>query len=202
MAQKLTESGFEVGTFRDWLKSGIPDVAVAVVVEHYAFDAGERCTPQAIAAFRSFAAIGIRAWIQKELNWQPPSDVSKFIDSHILREARSWECVFDRRWIAAAENCTGWKWSQPCMRHLINLVVYNRLPVEVRQSLDEFNPVLETGHRARKQHQHFSSESVEQVLRMQIEIARSLLMVSTSWKELKENSRRRFEGMSQLKLLN
>ena len=88
------------------------------------------------------------------------------------------------------------------MSNLIDLTVYNRLPIEVRKALDEYNPVLANGHRARKQHQHFSSESVDQVLRLQLEVARSLLMVSTSWAELKENSRRRFEGMAQLKLLS
>jgi len=156
---------------------------------------------EAIQSVLGFAAIGIRTFIQKMTGYEPPSEVETFIDKHILREPRAWEVCFDRPWIKAAEQATGWKWGNPCMAQLINTTVYDRLPVEVRQRLDELNPVLENGHRAKKQHQFFSDESVEQVLKMQLEIGRSLLLVSTSWNEVKENARRRFEGMAQLRLL-
>lgn len=175
----------------------VKDTACAEVIAYYA----EQGRQEAIRSLIGFAAIGIRSYIHFQTGWQPPSDVERFIEGHILRVPRSWEVVFDRQWIRAAEQCTGWSWGDPCMSHLINLIVYRRLPVEVRQRLDELNPVLLHGHCARKQHQYFSEESVEQVLKMQIEIGRSLLLVSTSWEELKENSRRRFDGMSQLKLL-
>ncbi len=61
LAQSLAKEGFDVRTFA---LNGIPDLAIAVIVEYYAFDAGKRCTEQAMLAYRSFGAIGVRAWIQ------------------------------------------------------------------------------------------------------------------------------------------
>ena len=171
--------------------------ACTAIARHHAFSGSERA--QDFLAGLEDAAMDV--FIQKLTGWNPPSEVDRFIENHILREARSWEVVFDRAWIKAAEQSTGWSWGDPCMRHLINLCVYDRLPVEVRKELDDLNPVQSDGHRLKKQHQFFSVESVEQVLKMQIEIARGILLVSTSWAEVKENSRRRFEGMSQLRLL-
>jgi hypothetical protein len=175
----------------------VKDTVCAEVISHYA----QQGKPEAIRSLVGFAAIGVRTFIQSQTGWKPKSEVEQFVEVHVLREARIWEVVFDRQWVKAAEQCTGWKWSYQAMSRLINLTVYDQLPREVRQALDEYNPVMPDGHRLRKQHQHFSNESVEHVLRMQIDIARSLLLVSTSWDELKENSRRRFAGMSQLRLL-
>lgn len=171
--------------------------ACSAILRHYAFSGIEK-SQDFLVKLEDF---GMEAMIQRITGWTPPSEVDQFIDRHILREPRSWECVFDRQWIRAAEFATGWSWGDPCMRHCINLLVYNRLPVEVRQRLDQINPVLPTGHRAKKQHQFFSDESVEQVLKMQLEIGRGILLVSTSWDEVKENSRRRFEGMAQMRLI-
>lgn len=175
----------------------VKDSVCSEAVIHFA----QQGKPGAIRALIAFATAGIRTYIHVQTGYNPPSEVEVFIDKHILREPRAWEACFDRPWIKAAEQATGWKWGDPCMAQLINTTVYDRLPVEVRQRLDELNPVRENGHRAKKQHQFFSDESVEQVLKMQLEIGRSLLLVSTSWNEVKENARRRFEGMAQLRLL-
>lgn len=200
------EDGWKLDTGRVFTAAGggrtslvvvVKDTVCAETIAHYA----KQGKLEAVHYLVGFAAIGIRKFIHDQTGWKPPSEVQTFIDSHLLREARAWEVVFDRQWIRAAEQCTGWKWSYQAMGKLINLVIYDRLPAEVRRALDEYNPILEDGHRARKQHQHFSRESVEQVLKMQIDIARSLLLVSTSWDELKENTRRRFDGTSQLRLL-
>lgn len=48
----------------------LPDILVASIIEYYAFDAGRYCTEQAKLVYRSFAAIGIRIWIQNELGWR------------------------------------------------------------------------------------------------------------------------------------
>jgi hypothetical protein len=67
LAEKLIESGFNPASLA---VVGIPDVAFALMVEYYAFDA-QRKPEQAKNLCRSFLAIGIRTWIQKELDYQP-----------------------------------------------------------------------------------------------------------------------------------
>lgn len=66
LVQTLESRGFEAATFS---VAGVPDTAVALILEYYAFDAGKRCTEQAKNCCRAFMAIGIRTWIQTEAGW-------------------------------------------------------------------------------------------------------------------------------------
>jgi hypothetical protein len=60
----LVQKGFQelegVGLF----ENGIPDIAIAAILEYYALHAGKRCTEQARLVLSTFAAVGIRAWVQ------------------------------------------------------------------------------------------------------------------------------------------
>ena len=68
LAKKLTARGFQplVGV-------AFSDLALAVILEYYAFDVGKRCTEQAKQCFSVFAAIGIRAWMQDLKGYVKPS---------------------------------------------------------------------------------------------------------------------------------
>lgn len=62
LSQMLEERGF----YRDRLiREGFPDMAVAVVVEYYALDAGRYCTVQAKNFLRASSAIGTRVFLTK-----------------------------------------------------------------------------------------------------------------------------------------
>ncbi|BCL40066.1 hypothetical protein [Nostoc sp. MS1] len=73
LAQMLLESGFEAVNLLGWKTEGIPDMAIAIILEYYGFDAGRYCTKQARLVCRSFNTIGIRAWIQEKLGWTKPA---------------------------------------------------------------------------------------------------------------------------------
>ena len=73
LAQRLTAQGFEGAGLAQFSESGIPDIALAIVLEYYAFHAGRYCNGQARAAYLSFGAIGIRTVIQKACG-KPESD--------------------------------------------------------------------------------------------------------------------------------
>ena len=49
----------------------IPDIIVAICIEHYSLDAGRYCTEVAKNNYRSFAAIGIRTSLQSALGYVP-----------------------------------------------------------------------------------------------------------------------------------
>ncbi len=68
LAQKLMEHGFDPAEFST---NGIGEVALSLILEFYSFDAGARCTEQARLVYRAFASVGIRVWLQQQLDYQP-----------------------------------------------------------------------------------------------------------------------------------
>ena len=67
LSQKLISGGFMPGDFFQ----GITEIALAIILEYYAFDAGARCTEQARLVYKAFASVGIRSWLQQQLDYQP-----------------------------------------------------------------------------------------------------------------------------------
>lgn len=71
LAVFLMQQGFDPAEQTRWSSIGVPDLALSLVLEYYAYECQERYrTQQAKLCCRAFRAIGIRTWIQKELNWQ------------------------------------------------------------------------------------------------------------------------------------
>lgn len=73
LSKTLIEEGFDATKQNFWRTNGIPDIAIAIILEYYAYDAGRYCTKQARLVCRSFNTIGIRAWIQDKLGWAKPA---------------------------------------------------------------------------------------------------------------------------------
>jgi hypothetical protein len=69
LAQSLIQQGFTPAALASWSDQGVPDMAVASVLEYYAFDAGRYCKPQARLVCKAFNRIGIRAWMQNIKGW-------------------------------------------------------------------------------------------------------------------------------------
>lgn len=67
LGKKLAQNGFEGVDFFD----GIPDVALAVIIEYYAFEAN-RITPEAQLMMRALAAVGVRSLIHQVTGWKAP----------------------------------------------------------------------------------------------------------------------------------
>ena len=66
LAQSLINKGFYPVEFKS---QGIPDLALTRILEYYTFDAGKRCTELAELSYRTFAAIGVRSWLQKSIGY-------------------------------------------------------------------------------------------------------------------------------------
>jgi hypothetical protein len=73
LAVELMAQGFDAADLNLWRTEGIPDMAIAIVLEYYGYGAGRYCTKQARLVCRSFNTIGIRAWIQDKLGWTKPA---------------------------------------------------------------------------------------------------------------------------------
>lgn len=77
LAVMLMEHSFQSAELKEWKTNGIPDKAIAIILEYYAFYANRYCNPQARLVCRSFNTIGIRAWIQEKLGWIKPTTANE-----------------------------------------------------------------------------------------------------------------------------
>lgn len=73
LCQFLVEQGVQADAPKQWLTERIPDTALALILEYYAYECQERYrSQQAKRCCRAFNSIGIRSWVQTSLGWQKP----------------------------------------------------------------------------------------------------------------------------------
>jgi hypothetical protein len=70
LAEILMSQGFDPADLNEWRTEGIPDIAIAIILEYYAYDAGRYCTPTARQICKAFMAVGIRVWMQQIKGWK------------------------------------------------------------------------------------------------------------------------------------
>ncbi|BBD63204.1 hypothetical protein NIES2109_60540 (plasmid) [Nostoc sp. HK-01] len=69
LSKMLMEQGFDGANQNGWRINGIPDMAIAIILDYYAYEAGRYCTKQAKLVCRAFKTIGVRAWMQDITGW-------------------------------------------------------------------------------------------------------------------------------------
>ncbi len=94
LATKLMEHGFDAAEQNSWSHIGIPDLAVSIVLEYYAFDAGRYSKEQAKLAYKAFAAVGIRAWMQHIKGWEEPKQNTREQQPSVKDISEAISCVF------------------------------------------------------------------------------------------------------------
>ncbi|MDZ8263698.1 hypothetical protein [Nostoc sp. ChiQUE01b] len=73
LAVMLMEHGFDAANLQEWRTNGIPDIAIAIILDYYGYEAGRYCTKQAKLICRAFKTIGVRAWMQDITGWTNPA---------------------------------------------------------------------------------------------------------------------------------
>lgn len=87
LAEFLINEGFEGDAQNAWLENGIPDTALALILEYYAHETQERYRSiQAKLCCRAFNSIGIRTWIQKSIKWEKPQPKAIAPEVEVARE--------------------------------------------------------------------------------------------------------------------
>lgn len=128
LSKTLAEHGFEGGAF---CGSGIPDKAVMLILEYYAFDAGRYRTEQAQRWFRLFASVGARVFIQQALGWhEPQQEFPQVVEAIARLEQR----------IAALEGYTD---GQPALEAWTDPVVEDELEPEPSPELQDSLDLLD-----------------------------------------------------------
>lgn len=196
LAELLTQQGFTPGSFS---KDGIPDIAVAIIVKYYAWMAGARCTDQAKEFDMILSGIGTRAWMQQITGWTPQRAAAvKVFGDVIARNPLPWEAHFSKEWQRNAERITGYKWEWRVMGKFIKQHVYDLMPIDVRQALDEVNPMNDAGRRKSCQHQHFTEQAAP-ILKSHVGTVLDLMRASVSLKQFEDLMDARFSGIYQLR---
>ena len=69
LAETLAISGFKGGDLELFSTEGIPDLAISIIIDYYAFEAKSKYSKRAREIYRAFAQAGIRTWIQHALGY-------------------------------------------------------------------------------------------------------------------------------------
>ncbi|MEM9450744.1 MAG: hypothetical protein AAGA75_19740 [Cyanobacteria bacterium P01_E01_bin.6] len=99
MAEMLLNNGFDSVALESFSQSGVPDIAIALILEYYAYDAGRYCTEQARKCCGAFRAVGVRSWMQEITGWvKQPQNVDPILAQlKMLVEVRQGQLDQERR---------------------------------------------------------------------------------------------------------
>jgi hypothetical protein len=165
LAQSLIQQDFNPFGFS---LNGVPDMAVAGILEYYAFDAGKHCKSQAQLVYRAFSRIGVRAWMQDISGYkktiEQPLDIREFVIKQLPATPKKWETKYKPEFWLALENLYGLKQGQWACSGFIQTWIYDYFPKEVMERVNEVN-----GSRKNRIHQHFT-DTLDKALDMQISL--------------------------------
>ena len=109
-----------------------------------------------------------------------------------------WHCRYTPDFWSRLEYLYGYKQGNPACAHWINRFVYGYFPQEVRDRLDEINPLIE-GRRRNLQHTHFDGALLS-ALEQHLNVVFSFMIASISAKEFERLMDAKFRGIYQLQV--
>ena len=155
---------------------------------------------------RSLAKVGIIALVDEATGYQDArarDELRRLLEQYVEESFRPWVQTFPALFFEEIYRLYGWQWVDGNSRHpqyvgrFINTYIYDHLPEGVADELRRVNPVLDSGRRARKHHQHLTVDTGSVHLDRQITAVTTLMQVSTSIDEFKELFGRRFAPQPQ-----
>ncbi len=133
--------------------------------------------------------VGIVALVDEATGYQDireKDELQRLLDLYIRREAKPHAKMFPMEFFEQVARLKNWKWVENpqmyrAIGHLINSLIYKRLPLGVLEALREVNPTNENGNRTRKHHQHLTYEMGETHLQFQVNACTAMMRGSSSW---------------------
>ena len=192
LAETLMQYGFDTAQISNFGQTGVPDTAVAIITAYYASMAGERCTEIARTMNLFFSAIGVRAFGHQITGYQKPTvddykaALLAVLEEQLPAKPLPYQPRFKERFWAVLERVyPGLKQGHLGCASFIRTYIYGHFPKEVRERLDEINPLNEEGKRDRMQHQHFDQVLLA-LLIQRIEAVTVLLEASETKEQFKK----------------
>ncbi len=185
LAEYLTSKGFEGAALASWGKTGVPDIAVPHIMTYWAFITDPRYrSEQAGLVLGAFAAVGVRAWAQQVAGWEAPElTIQQVLEAQMPAKPKAWQLRFKPPFWIALEQCYGLKRGQLACASFINHYVYKWFPEDVRDRIDEINPLVDN-QRANLIHSHFDMV-LQDILVRHIDRVTENLMLSDDRAEFK-----------------
>lgn len=153
--------------------------------------AGLRKAQAAERLLRALAKVGVVALIDEVTGYQFERDrdeLQRLLEKYVSEDFRPWSRKFPGEYYSEIFRLRGMKMADARRKpqwlgHVTNNIVYDRLLPGIRERLVEVNPVLESGHRARKHHQHFTEQTGTEHLQKHIGHVVILMKAAKSWDE-------------------
>lgn len=145
---------------------------------------------------RALAKIGIVALVDEATGFQLERDrdeLHKLLSVYLAEERLAWAKRFPDEFYRQIYRLKGWAWpvgkaKTPLLGHIMNDVIYERLPEGVLGKLRELNPTQEETKRRRWKHHQFLSQEVGQPdLRDHILQVLPIMRISKDWASFKRH---------------
>lgn len=196
----LIGKGFEGEALSQWHMTGVPDTAVVSILEYFTFEAGAYCNPKAAFVYRFIASVGIRTLSHKITGWQPAQSqaeveaykkqlMQQLLEEMIPAQPTTWKCRYKKDFWEALEDLYGLQQGQLACGGFISTYIYKYFPDEVVSRLEAINPLLESGNRANRHHQHFE-DTLLALLQSHISNVTFLLQASKDKKSFRESMKK------------
>jgi hypothetical protein len=169
----------------------------------------ERIVERAKILIRSLAKVGITALIDEATGYQYDREkdaLQTLLSRYIAEEFLPWTSRFPREYYQEIFRLYGWPYDptslkrSPYVGKFTNDYVYKQMSPEVLEELRKRNPVTESGKRKRKHHQYFTLDIGVPHLDRHLTKLITVMQLSDSIDEFKENFNRAFKKTNQLKL--
>lgn len=102
LAEFLIQQGFEGAGLTNWIRRGIPDIALAYILEYFGYECQQRYRKEQAKKYcRVFRASGIRAWIHEFTGWtkQPEKAIQIYslrleaLSKTLVKPDNSWTVI-------------------------------------------------------------------------------------------------------------
>lgn len=138
---------------------------------------------------RGLARIGITALIDEATGYQRirvERALAQILEKFIAEEMQAWMLTFPMEFYEQICRLKGWPAEHAIARpqvvgHYTNDIIYERLAPGVLEELRNRNPILPSGNRKHRHHQHLTPDHGHPALQRHIEGVIALMRVSESW---------------------
>ena len=147
------------------------------------------------------AKTGIVALIDEVTGYQTQRNdraLQRFFNKFLTDDPVKWKKTFQDEYYEQIYRLRGWEWPKRWKNHPQVVgrwtieAVYDRIAPTLTHELEKRNPILESGSRDHKHHQHFSPDLGNPELQKHLYAITSLMRACTTWNEFERIANRSF----------
>lgn len=186
------------------------DVYLAARQANVLLDSQKPSAQAAEVLMRSLAQVGITALVDEATGYQEVrarDELQLLLAKYVHESFRPWVAVFPPEFFREIYRLYGWEYKEGKSKRpgyvgtFINKYVYDQLPEGVADELRRVNPRKESGHRARKHHQHLTVDTGNEHLDKQILTVTTLMQVADDLDQFNQFFEKRFPHRAERQIL-